>query len=400
MRISMVVLVAAFAAASAARADDTKPPQISDVKAAARGGQVHVEARITDETGVLSAICHHRSPGGKVEDSPMVKNDFDDVFKTSFAGGGDSEYWIEASDLLGNGPSTWGSAAKAVAVAKSQPPKTVATNQEPKPDAQPKQRREPRRTTKSAEPPAIEYRKPSAQPPEGRDYTVQLRIKSESPVEVAILRMRPKGSPSFNNTPLTHTSGDNYEARIPAGQARGTVEYLIAAKNQAGQMATQGDGDAKTPYALTFRGAAQAAPAVALSDKPSGPYVFTNNPLVRVMPGRGIVVRAQVVPTADDGQMPDRVAVLWRGNDAQDQLTDMVRDETGGWGGVKAELPAQDEGAIFYQIVACDAGATRCGIDTGSKRKWHAASVSSQPASAPPMALDAVSNKAPPTLPE
>src|SRR6185369_857652 len=87
--------------ASAARADDTKAPAISDVKASATKGKVNVEARITDETGVLSATIHHRSPGGKVEDSPMQKNDYDDVFKASFSGSGDTEYWIDATDLLG-----------------------------------------------------------------------------------------------------------------------------------------------------------------------------------------------------------------------------------------------------------------------------------------------------------
>src|SRR4051812_7035858 len=113
MRTSMMVVLAAFAVAFAARADDTKPPQISEVKAAVKGGQVHVEARITDETGVLSAVCHHRDPGGKTADSPMVKDDFDDTFKVNFAGSSETEYWIEASDLLGNGPSAYGSAAKA-----------------------------------------------------------------------------------------------------------------------------------------------------------------------------------------------------------------------------------------------------------------------------------------------
>ena len=72
MRTSILAGLAALCAASVARADDTKPPQISDVKAAARGGQVQVEARITDETGVLSAVCHHRAPGGKAEASPIL----------------------------------------------------------------------------------------------------------------------------------------------------------------------------------------------------------------------------------------------------------------------------------------------------------------------------------------
>src|SRR5438093_10964235 len=116
MRPSIILGVIALCLAFSARADDTKPPQISEVRAGAKGGQVFVEARITDETGVLSAICHHRSPGGKVEDTPMQKNDYDDVFKASFPGGGESEYWIESSDLLGNGPSMYGSSSKAFAV--------------------------------------------------------------------------------------------------------------------------------------------------------------------------------------------------------------------------------------------------------------------------------------------
>ena len=82
MRISTGMGMTALCLALSVRADDTKPPQISEVRAGAKGGQVQVEARITDETGVLSAVCHHRAPGGRVEDSPMVRNDFDDVFRT------------------------------------------------------------------------------------------------------------------------------------------------------------------------------------------------------------------------------------------------------------------------------------------------------------------------------
>lgn len=410
MRI-WIIAAAAVALASAARADDTKPPQISDVKATTRGSQVQVEARITDETGVLSAVVHHRGPGGKVEDSPMVKNDFDDVFKASFAGAGDTEYWIEATDLLGNGPATYGSSSKAFAVggkaasgaaggkaiAKAEP-----TPKEPPAVKEPAQKHHAKAAAKAPEPPVIEYRKATAQPAEGSAYTVRVKIRSDSPV-VAVLKTRPKGAADYSATPLSQTDADNYEAQIPAAMARGTVEYVFAAKNQSGLVTNQGDGDAKTPFVVTFKGAAATAtaqPAMAFLQKPSGPFVFTDNPPARVMPGRSILVRAQVVPATDDGQMPDRVAVLWRGNDAQDQLTDMVPDDTGGWGGFKAELPAQDEGAVFYQVVACDAAATKCGVDTGSKRKWHATAVASQSGGAQPMPLDAVSNRAPPNLPE
>jgi hypothetical protein len=414
------LVLAAFAAfvllAATARADDTKPPAISDVKASVKGGLVYVEARITDETGVLSAIVHHRGAAGKVEETQLVKNEYDDIFKASFPGGSETEYWIESSDLLGNGPSTYGTSSKAIAVggkpakdagspvaSKEPPPKKVArapkkvetaqTNDRPATEPQPTSRRAPH-VAKAAEPPVIEHRQPGAQAPEGRDFTVRMKIKSDSPVAVAILQSKAPGAGTFNNTPLTHTEGDNYEAVIPSAQAKGSVEYFIAAKNQAGLMTRQGNGDAKTPYQVAFK------PAATAPDKPAGPYQFAHLPLYRVQPSRPIVVRAQIVASAEGGEVPDHVAVLWRGNDMQDQFTEMVPDPSGGYGGFKAELPAQDEGGLYYQIVACDSAAARCGDDTGSKRRWHSAAVSPQPGGAQPMPIDVPSSKAPPALPE
>ena len=412
MRIPTTVAAASLLLALAARADDTKPPQIAEVKAGTKGSQVVIEARITDETGVLSAICHHRTAGGRVEDSPMVKNEYDDVFRVSFAGGPDTEYWIEASDLLGNGPSTYGSSSKAVAVGGAAASKAVASA-----EPAPKKHQEAPSSRKSAkasrpQPPAVEHTRSSSQPPEGKDFTVRANIRSESPVLVAVVSARPQGTSTFVNLPLTQTGGDTWETQIPAAMAKGNVEYFIAAKNQAGQMTRQGESGGKA-YVVTFKGsgavastknakavAAAAAAPMTVAEKPNGPFVFTDNPPARVVPGRPIVLRAQVVPPSDNGEMPDRVAVLWRGTDAQDQLTDMVEDKSGGWGGYKAELPPQDEGAIFYQVVACDASATKCGVDTGSRRKWHATTIAAQPGAAKPLPLDAVSSKAPPSLPE
>jgi hypothetical protein len=397
MRIPVLAAVALLLS-TAASADDNKPPQISEVRASVKGSQVLVEARITDDTGVLSAICHHRGPGGKVDDTPMVKNDFDDVFRVSFPGGAGTEYWIEASDLLGNGPAAYGSSSKAFAVGGKSDGGKMASAERPARKHQPaRHEKASRAAARAPEPPAILHSVIATAPPEGRDLTVRTRIRSESPVAVAVLQARAQGTGEFVNLPLARTSGDTWETRIPATMARGSVEYYIAAKNQAGQMTRQGAGDAQTPYLITFRsGGTTAAPA----DQAAGPYLFSDDPPVRVLPGQPILVRVQVVPPADRGELPDRVAVLWRGNDAQDQLTDMVKDETGGWGGYKAVLPPQEEGAIFYQVVACDASAARCAVDTGSKRRWHATAVASQRVQARPLPLDAVSAKAPPSLPE
>jgi hypothetical protein len=250
---------------------------------------------------------------------------------------------------------------------------------------------------KQPEPPVIDYRPPASPPPEGRDFTVRANIKSDSPIGRALLQWGPQGG-QMVYTDLTHTDGDSYEAVVPAAQAKGTIQYFIAAKNAAGLLTKQGASGQTTPYTITFKPVAAQPASTAVAS--SGPYQFSHLPLYRVIPGKPIVVRAQVVPTSDSGELPDRVIVLWRGNDAQDQLTEMDADPRGGWGGYKAQLPPQEDGAIFYQIVACDAAGKACGDDTGSKRKWHSAMVSAQPGGAQPMPLDAVSSKAPASVPE
>src|SRR4051812_19586926 len=163
MRPLLFASFAVLCCALAARADDTRPPQISDVKAGLRGNQVQVEARITDDTGVLSATCHHRSPAGRVEATPMVKSELDDTFTASFPGNAESEYWIDASDLLGNGPATYGSPTNAFAVGSAVATgKSVASAEPPRKKARAK--REPTKApvAKSSEPPLIEYSRPAS----------------------------------------------------------------------------------------------------------------------------------------------------------------------------------------------------------------------------------------------
>jgi hypothetical protein len=404
MRQKFLAAAAVIALATAARADDTKPPAISDVKASASKGKVTVEARITDETGVLSAICHHRTASGGVEDSPMAKNDFDDIFKVTFAGTGDTEYWIESSDLLGNGPATYGTQSKPYTASGKPAGKqtTTVAQKEPVPETKPA---EPpaehaahhgshhAKAAKEPTPPSIDHRKPGVQPAADQAFTLRMKIRSESALPITLLMYQAHGTAGFTTIKLNHGDGDNYDVAIPASAAHGQVDYFILAKNEAGLINKLGDGDPKTPFSVTFKAVVAAVAANA------GPYTFTDNPPFRVLPNKAIVLRAQVVPTSG-GDVPDHVAVLWRGNDAQDQMSDMQTDATGGWGGFRVELPGQDEGAIFYQIVACDAAGSKCGVDTGSKRKWHATTVASQPGGAQPMPLDAVSTKAPPSLPE
>ena len=82
----------------------------------------------------------------------------------------------------------------------------------------------------------------------------------------------------------------------------------------------------------------------------------------------------------------------------QENQLDMKDDPNGGFGGFMAMLPAQQDGALYYQIVACDAAGTKCAVSTGGRRKWHTVAVSSDPARPRPAPLDTPS-KAPASVP-
>jgi hypothetical protein len=391
MRPLLAALLAMLLVPLAARsADDTRPPAISDVRATQRGGQVHIEARITDETGVLMATCHYRSGAGRWADAPMTKNDYDDVFKVSFGGGPDTEYWIESSDLLGNGPSTYGAAAKPVAVGTSSPKEAHAQRERPEPPAKRREQRLAKAASSKAGPPVIEHRKPGATLPEGKEVTLRARVRGEAPIAFSGVFLRKQGDSS---TParlaLNRVEGETYEAKIPADKARGNIEYLLAAKDENGKQSFGGDGSPSTWFAIAFK------PAQALEQ----PFRFAVNPPARVNPGRSLTVRAQITTPGDEPTAPGKAQVLWRGSDGQEQVTEMQADASGGLGGFKAELPPQRPGAVYYQVVACDPSGSKCAVSTGSKRKWHAVAIAAAPG-AKPAAIDAASSKAPGSLPE
>jgi len=390
MRPLLAALLAMLLVPLAARADDTRPPVISDVRAAQRGGQVHIEARITDETGVLMATCHHRSGGGRWLDAPMTKSDYDDTFKVSFDAGPDTEYWIESSDLLGNGPSTYGAAAKPVALGASSPKDAQAQREPPEP---PKRRENrPAKVASKAAPPVIEHHKPGASLPEGKEVTLRARVRGEAPIAFSgVFLRKPGDSGPLTRLALNRVEGESYEAKIPADKAHGNLEYLLAAKDENGKQSYGGDGSPTTWFAISFK-PQQQAPV-------EQPFSFAVNPPARVQPGRSLTVRAQITGPGDEPSVPGKAQVLWRGSDGQEQVTDMQADASGGLGGFKAELPPQAPGAVYYQVVACDPSGSKCAVSTGSKRKWHAVAIAAAPG-AKPAAIDAASSKAPGALPE
>ena len=411
LRLVAALGIAAFFAAPA-RADDTRPPVISDVKAVAKGGNFIVEAKITDETGVLSATCFHRKGGsGKFEESSMVKDEYDDGFKVSFPGSAETEYFIQATDLLGNGPSSFGAASKPMALGgakprqeKAEPPPRQPQESEVAQERPHHQRHHHASHASTEAKPAIEHRVPTTALADGKDATLHVHIAANPQVLSAGAFARTAGTKEKpTEFPMKNSSDDTWDFTIPAALAHGSLEYILLAKNALGQT-TQGNGDDTTWYKITFKpppGPAQQ------------PLLISHNPPTHAVPGKPVVLRAQVSPPdiatmtedradAVNAQMFGTTArILFRGQDGVDQVVDMGADPSGGLGGYKSEIPSQPDGSvIYYQIVACDNSGEKCAIDTGSKRKWHALRVTSSPGGTPPQPISAVSTKAPASLPE
>jgi len=431
-RLCGILLAATLLAPLSARADDTKPPVISDVKASQKGGKVFIEAKITDETGVLSATCSHRKMGAaKFEDSPMVKNDYDDTFKVSFSGGADTEYFIQSTDLLGNGPSAYGSQSKPMSLGGK--PAAVASNEpaQPKETAQPTQPKEPKepkhheaqaepsepaeprahkhhRSDKGqaaeSTPPSIQHRKPSVALLEGQEFKLRARIVAADGVKDAVLFARPQGytdSAYKVKIPLVNTGGEAYEVTVPADVAHGTVEYYLMALDNSGHKAGLGDPDNDHWFSITFKSAS--APV-------EQPLIISTNVPAKVAPGKPIHIRAQAT-LPNSAELSDQEAadaetkmqsatakVLYRAQDAGDQSVDMVADPSGGLGGFMADLPAAQDGSpVYYQVIVCLAD--KCAVDTGSKRKWNGVTATAgDPVATAP--IKATSQLAPAGLPE
>jgi hypothetical protein len=428
-RLLGLSLAGLFLAPVAARADDTKPPVISDVKAQAKGGKVSVEAKVTDETGVLSAVCKHRKMGSsKFEESPMTKNDYDDTFKVTFSGEKETEYYIESTDLLGNGPATYGTNSKpmnlggkqpvAVAMKEEAPPQIKHEEpppREPAPVREPKEPREPRPTHAKHEKepastgPVVMHHKPTSVLPEGQDVTLHVRITSSVGLKQEALFARPKGyvrpDPSQPEYTLRYAvnqkSGDAYEVTIPGSDAHGTLEYFIVAQDNNGVKTNLGDPDVTHWFSITFKA----------GDAKTQPLLISSLSPAKATPGSPLHVRAQATLPSQSAEMSDGDAtdaatkaegvsakVLFRTQDAGDQEMEMSSDPTGGEGGFMADLPAQPDGnPIYYQVVMCLAD--KCAIDTGSKRKWNSLTATAGDPVAP-APLNGVSSKAPAGLPE
>lgn len=104
-------------AAGVARAEDTAPPVINHqpVTKATRGEPLIISAQFKDESEIFAPTLYYRPAGQpKFLSLPMTRQN--DAFIAIIPGGPPVDYWFEAYDEVGNGPSRMGSANKPVHV--------------------------------------------------------------------------------------------------------------------------------------------------------------------------------------------------------------------------------------------------------------------------------------------
>lgn len=101
---SLLVVLAAVVFASEARADEDAP-RITHVpvERVVRGESLAISATITDESEIFAPTLYFRSPGEEGYESVILQRN-GDVYTAQIPVDGDVQYWLEAYDEYGNGP--------------------------------------------------------------------------------------------------------------------------------------------------------------------------------------------------------------------------------------------------------------------------------------------------------
>ena len=110
MRIATLASFLILASVSIASADDTQPPLINHtpVSKANKGDSVAISAQMEDESEIFAPTLYFRYPGARGYSSVAMTRK-GDAFVANVQATADIEYWIEAYDEFGNGPTREGS---------------------------------------------------------------------------------------------------------------------------------------------------------------------------------------------------------------------------------------------------------------------------------------------------
>src|SRR5256886_10412882 len=237
--------------------DDGEPRQLAHhlVAAGVRGKPLTIAAHAIDANGVFGPILSVRKKGLgaggyvpiKMAPSKIVPGDYSVDVPAALTNVDALEYYIEAWDIAGNGPSRAGSADQPIVVTLDEDKKVAATPAIP--------------TTVTIKPkgapPAITHAA-LTQALKGKPVEISARLVGDTGVQGAVVMFRHAGDKEYKALPMGNLGGDDYTATIPAAMTTSDLEYYVEAFDQYGNGPAR-SGAPNVPYALRIMDPAPAA---------------------------------------------------------------------------------------------------------------------------------------------
>src|SRR2546426_7979854 len=240
--------------------DDGEPPQLTHqfVAAGVRGKPLTIAAHAIDANGVFGPILSVRKQGLgagdyvpiKMVPSKIVPGDYSVDVSSALTNVDALEYYIEAWDIAGTGPSRAGSPDQPIVVTLEEEKKVAATPALPTMvTIKPK-----------GAPPAITHAA-LTQALKGKSVEINARLVGDTGVQGAAVMFRHAGEKDYRALPMGNIGGDDYTATIPAVMTTSDLEYYVEAFDQYGNGPAR-SGAPNVPYALRVMDPSPAAVAV------------------------------------------------------------------------------------------------------------------------------------------
>jgi hypothetical protein len=264
---------------------DNDPPVLTHtpVTTAKKGKPLTVTAHATDPSGVFGPVLYLRKKGMPATDYiPMrmvpSRAGAPGTYAVEIPPGLVSvdalEYYIEAWDNAGNGPTRAGSPESPLAVKVEEEKKVIV-----KPPSEPTAPTNVVVRQKGA-PPAITHTAVT-QATKGQSIELNARLVGDTGVKDAAVMFRHVGEKEYKALPMGNVGGDNYTSTVPGHMASGDIEYYLEAFDKYGNGPGR-SGAPNVPYTIKVLEARAGTGLTSAGTAPSGPRVvkapFSANP--------------------------------------------------------------------------------------------------------------------------
>jgi len=227
--------------------DDGEPPQFAHQAPApgVRGKPLNVAAHATDANGVFGPVLYVRKKGMGAGDyvqlkmiaSKIVPGDYAVDVPAALTNVEALEYYIEAWDMAGNGPSSVGSAEQPLSVSVEEEKKVAFPSAPTNVTIKPK-----------GAPPAITHAA-LTQAIRGKPVEINARLVGNTGVQDAAVMFRHVGEKDYKALPMGNIGADDYTATIPAAMTTSDLEYYVEAFDRFGNGPAR-SGAPNVPYVL------------------------------------------------------------------------------------------------------------------------------------------------------